>query len=620
MKDQRDSRIWVVDQAGDADPSTHATDQKEAMGIAMGAKACTGAPGTPSTIWRGFRWVGAWRICVSRWPQASAYQKRPGSAGGIPRKTPQLTAPSLKMRSQETGWISDRAGVLRDAAQRGAVTPILRFVNVLNPTVDSHMLWLDGSSPSMSPPASTAAPLRSLEVGDPLQALVPNALGRWYWGTAGAHVTGMLLGMTKDLFRAEVREARKSDWLGATHLPGVRLGWPVSILAAALVLAVVIALFFGGYARKERVPGQLVPAGGLLNVTATASGVITRRLVREGELVHAGQPLMELSPDIDVVDSQAAGAVAERIAVELDRRQDRLREDLDNLEAGRRQQEAALRRQILGLKRQLESIEAELVVRHQQAESSERMLERIRPLWDQRTLSDVQAQQYEDQALNARAALEVATRNRLDIEHGLADAQLQLEELPLTLAARRSDIEGALADIEQTRVRNMAQRAILLKAPGAGVVSGLAIEQGQAVVERQRLLSLVPEGARLQGELWAPTHAIGLVEVGDLVAIRYHAFPHQKFGHQRGRVVEIGGSPLSPDEVRSRSGLDPGQPAFRILVELDRQRIAAGTGEHALRAGMSLDADLIQEYRRLYEWLIAPMGDVLRRTPDGEAP
>lgn len=429
----------------------------------------------------------------------------------------------------------------------------------------------------------------------------------------------MLAGMTKDLFRPEVLEARRSDWLGVVHLPGVRLGWPVSILAVVLVLAVVLALVFAGYARKERVPGQLVPAGGLLNVTATASGVITHRLVREGELVQAGQALIEVSPDIDVVDSQALGAVAERIAIELDRRQDRLREDLQNLEAGRRQQEVALRAQILSLRQQLESIEAELVVRRQQVDASERMLERIRPLWDQRTLSDVQVQQYEDQVLNARAALEVATRNRLDIDSALAEAQLQLDELPRTVATRGSDIEGALAEIEQSRVRNLAQRATLLKAPRAGVVSGLAVEQGQAVVERQRLLSIIPEGAELQAELWAPSHAVGMVGVGDPVAIRYHAFPHQQFGHQRGRVIEIGGSPLSPDEIRGRSGLDSGLPAFRILVALERQQVAVGANGLALRAGMSLDADLIQERRRLYEWLIAPMGEVRTRASDGVA-
>jgi membrane fusion protein len=417
-----------------------------------------------------------------------------------------------------------------------------------------------------------------------------------------------------DLYRREVLDARKSDWLGSVHLSAVRLGWPMAVLATTIVLAVIVALNFGAYARKESVTGRLVPVGGLLDVAATTSGVITHRLVSEGQLVTVGQALVEISPDIDV--AEAGGAVAERIGIELDRRMERLRLDLGNQDLAGRQQQAALQRLIESLQRQLVSIDAEFQLRRQQAKSSARTFERIQPLWDRRALSDVQVQQYEDQALNARASLEIARRSQLEIANALAEAQHQLNELPLTTAARRSDIEGALAEIAQLRARNLAQQATVLKAPMPGVVSGLAVEQGQTVGERQRLLSIIPEDTQLRAELWAPSQAIGKVDVGDEVAIRYHSFPYQTFGHQRGRVIEIAGSPLSPEDVHGRTGIDPGQPAFRILVDLDRQHVPDGTQMQTLRAGMSLDADLIQERRHLYEWLIAP---VRARTIAGRA-
>jgi membrane fusion protein len=409
----------------------------------------------------------------------------------------------------------------------------------------------------------------------------------------------------KNLYRQESLDARKSDSLGSVHLSAVHLGWPMALLATAIVIAIIVALVFGSYARKESVSGRLVPIGGLLDVAATSSGVITNRLVSEGQLVTAGQALIEISPDIDVVE--AGGSVAKRIGNELDRRMERLQLDLGDLDLAGQQQDAALQRLIRSLERQLASIDAEFQLRQQQVESSARMLERIQPLWDRRALSDVQVQQYEDQALNARASLEVARRSRIETENALAEAQHQLDELPLTTAARRSDIEGTLAEVAQSRTRNLAQQATLLKAPAPGVVSGLAVEQGQSVSERQRLLSIIPEHAELQAELWASSHAIGKVEVGDQVAIRYHSFPYQTFGHQRGRVIEIAGSPLSPDDVNGRSGIDPGQPAFRILVDLDRQQVPDEMHMRTLRAGMSLDADLMQERRRLYEWLIAPV-------------
>ncbi|QDH69850.1 HlyD family secretion protein [Marilutibacter alkalisoli] len=116
--------------------------------------------------------------------------------------------------------------------------------------------------------------------------------------------------MTGDLFRREALEARKQDWLGSVHLSTTRLGWAMAILAGTLILAVVLIVAFGGYTRKAPAQGRLVPIGGLPDVAAVAPGVVTRLLVTEGETVAAGQPLVEISPDIDVPNQAGRSANA----------------------------------------------------------------------------------------------------------------------------------------------------------------------------------------------------------------------------------------------------------------------------------------------------------------------
>ena len=421
----------------------------------------------------------------------------------------------------------------------------------------------------------------------------------------------------QDLFRREVYQARKGDWLGSVQLSAVRLGWPMAMLASLIVVTVVVALVFGGHARKVQVSGRLVPVGGVVDVVASASGVVTRRLVSEGEVVIAGQALVEISPDVDLADGGAA--VAERIAAELQQRQARLRQTLEQLDLAESQQTSVLRGRILSLQQQLDSVDVELELRRQQADAAEGMLERIRPLREQRALSDIQVQQYEDQALNTRAMVESARRNRLDTADALDQLRHELDALPRTLMARRSELEGALGEIAQSLARSMAQHAVLLKAPAPGMVSAVAVGEGQPVGERQRLLSILPERATLQAELWAPSRAIGSIAMGSEVTLRFHAFPYQTFGHQLGRIVEIAASPLSAAEVRERTGIDPGASAYRVVVELH----SAGNPQRrplpALRAGMALDADLIQEQRRLYQWLIAPMGGENAGAPSASA-
>lgn len=419
------------------------------------------------------------------------------------------------------------------------------------------------------------------------------------------------VGVGSDLFRREVVEARKQDWLGSVHLSTTRMAWPMAGLACAALLVLTLVLTLGSYTRKERVQGQLHPSTGLHTVAVDASGTLQRRLVAEGERVVKGQPLLEISTDIHV--PQPGGGVAERVSSELERQAGRLRQDLAELATLQAREEALLRERTSSLQRQLASASAELRARQRQAAAARQTLERIAPLRQQRIVSDVQAQQYEDQALNAEAQLELSERGRLDIERQLAEARDELDALPLRTNERRSEIERALAGVSQELARNQAQHTVLVRASGSGTVSGLAVDEGQAVSPGQRLLSIVPEGAVLHAELWVPSRAIGTLRPDGRVAMRLDAFPYQVFGQQYGRIAEIGGSALSPEEVRARSGIDPGGPVFRVMVALDRQHVPARGGNLALRPHMGLEADLLLERRRLYRLMLEPFENIGQR-------
>lgn len=49
---------------------------------------------------------------------------------------------------------------------------------------------------------------------------------------------------------------------------------------------------------------------------------------------------------------------------------------------------------------------------------------------------------------------------------------------------------------------------------------------------------------------------------------------------------------------------------YRVLVALDRQTITAYGKLESLRPGMLLDADILGERRRLYEWVLEPLYSV----------
>jgi len=92
------------------------------------------------------------------------------------------------------------------------------------------------------------------------------------------------------------------------------------------------------------------------------------------------------------------------------------------------------------------------------------------------------------------------------------------------------------------------------------------------------------------------------------VQMRIAAFPYQKFGHQRGRIQQVGRTPLQAGELAALPlAVKPGEPLYRITVELDRQDVLAYGRPQALAAGMQLEADVMLDRRRLIEWLFAPV-------------
>jgi membrane fusion protein len=94
------------------------------------------------------------------------------------------------------------------------------------------------------------------------------------------------------------------------------------------------------------------------------------------------------------------------------------------------------------------------------------------------------------------------------------------------------------------------------------------------------------------------------------VTLRVNAFPYQKFGDIKGVVVSVAQSPTSEINGANFSGpgsTPTGEPVYRISVRLTGQSVMAYGISQKLKTGMTLEADIRQERRRLISWLIDPV-------------
>lgn len=410
--------------------------------------------------------------------------------------------------------------------------------------------------------------------------------------------------LSQGLFRQEVIDARRGEWLGSIIVAAPLSRWLLTTLAMTLATAILLFLFLGHYTRRETVVGQLVPSAGLLNVAAPDAGTITRLNVRDGQRVRKGEVLLRLSSE---QDSAALGDTHALVGRQLDIQRLRLQADLVNQRQLGEQQGDALRSRMALLQGQLTQIAGQLAIQQQQVTSNRQMLAKIKPLAARGFVSAVQIQQQEAAVLNAQAQYKTLLRQQLDARQQVDEAQQQLARLPLDEAGKRNDTERQLAALAQSTAQNEMQRAVVLRAPRDGVVSTVLLKEGQMVVAGQPLLSILPAGSSLQAQLLVPSRAIGFIEPGSRVVLRYQAFPYQKFGQQYGRVSDISRSALGVAEVNALIGQQAREPLYRIEVKLDSQQVMAYGRPEAVKPGMALEADVLMERRRLIEWVFEPL-------------
>jgi membrane fusion protein len=417
--------------------------------------------------------------------------------------------------------------------------------------------------------------------------------------------------MSLPLFRTEVLQAQRQRWLGDVVLqqPPLLRALAAGALIALLLLAVLLAA--GSYTRRTRVPGQLVPDQGITTVAAPQASVVVRLPVAEGDGVRRQQALLLLqAPHATRADGDSAASLERNIAL----RRQRVAEGYAAQQRQLASQARGLARQRGLLAAERVQLDAELLARQRQQAIAEQQLARQALLRQRQFISELQYLQQQSQALELQAAVHALGRQRRASQR-LAD---QIEQQQAEIPDRRRQLDAAqareLATLGEESRSARARGEALVQAPVAGTVGSLLVSVGQPVQAGQPLLSLVPAGSQLQAHLRVPSAAVGFIAPGDAVLLRYSAFPYQRFGHQRGRVLRISRTALASADTAAA------EPYYRVVVALERQAIRVNGRDQPLRPGLALEADILGERRRLWQWAFDPLQALAARARAGGAP
>lgn len=292
-----------------------------------------------------------------------------------------------------------------------------------------------------------------------------------------------------------------------------------------------------------------------VKISPDISGQITELYVEEGDSVKKGQLLARIDADMyDLQRKQAASQVMQSEA------------NAANIEAG-------------------------LPALQLQVEQAKDNLERNRQLYQQKAISKVELEQFENAFKQA--------------ESGLAAAKANLRSLKAGVQATQTNLSRAYKDLSRTNIA----------APMNGVVSSLNVKKGESVAGNSfnvgTEMMTVAELAEMEVRVEVVENDIVKVKIGDSAVIEIDAYSSRKF---RGVVTKIASSVKSG--VASLGSNNTDVTNYEVKIRIDKTSYAdlIAPGGMVFRPGMNANASI--KTKRKADVVAAPVAAVTTRLHD----
>jgi len=403
------------------------------------------------------------------------------------------------------------------------------------------------------------------------------------------------------LFRSEVLDAANSLSYG-TVLGGASLRWPV-LLALLPCCALLLWLYFGSYTRTAGISGELVPRDGQIHVTSPQTGEVVALPVSEGAVVYAGSALFELrSARASVAQGDTEPAIAEL----LKSRRSSLSRDLLLQQQLQRQRDASQSSQRDARLAELRQLMDQLHLQRDRVALAQQAVTRYSALESSGYVALLQLQKRQADLLDQQQRLAELERGKSVQEHLLQASEQAWRDQQGQAQREKEAALRELATLEEGLLEATTRSAWVVRAPRAGIVSAIRVTPGQSVAAGMSLATLLPQPMVLEAELLAPSRAAGFLQAGSRVHLRYQAYPYQKFGLQEGLIREVSATALHAE--------GHGEPVYRVRVSLASQALLSDGHWLSLKPGARVEASVLLERRRLYEWLLEPLYALWKRS------
>jgi len=407
------------------------------------------------------------------------------------------------------------------------------------------------------------------------------------------------------LFRSEAI-TQHTDRLSGDVAIAVPVPWQIVgyVIFGSLAVAMLF-LSLSSYSRVETVVGTITPDKGVTTIIPSRSGTITRIDVTEGQAVDAGTMLVSIRSE---ADQQGGATTSVRIEDAIARQDESLALQVAMAERASIAQQGQIAAQQSGLLSEISQLQQQIVLQESLVSSAKRDYNKAKTIADRGFISLRDLQVREDNLLSRQQQLLQLKQNIGSRRSALAETERSAAQIAAQASSQAALISANRAQVAQQAASTQGSRSFAMRAPVDGRVTALTARTGQSITPQNSLMSIVPKDAKLRAELSIPTAAIGFIQKGQDVRIAIDAFPYQRFGTIKGKILTVAESSVSRPDPTGRV-----IPIYLVSVELLETSVSGFGKEQPLVSGMTLSARIVTEEQSLLEWLFEPLFAVKRR-------
>lgn len=409
----------------------------------------------------------------------------------------------------------------------------------------------------------------------------------------------------KSLFREDAINNNQVRFCGQILLTRPYSIRVLTILFSLLFISIFLFIIFFSYSRKINVSGTLLPVDGIIRILPSESGIIDEVLVQEDQVIKQGEPLFILK-NLKFLPIQADTEkfLLERKANLIDDHQILLKQYSVKTQSAKQSKN--------NLEEERNLLESQIVTQKERVDIAINLVQKYKNLIDSKSISPVEYDQRKSDLLDQQSILFDLQRKLTSINRDINNLDIELLQLPLQQERDYTTYIQELNSIEKEIAENDAQKFIIISAPKDGTISTIMVSKGQSIEENSLIATILPTDFKLEANLFIPSSSLGFIKLGMPVLLRYQAYPYQKFGQHKGIINEISSNSVQINELKSlgiysQQFNNEKDAYYRVRVKLEKQNVLAYGQHYPLHTGMTLEANIMLENRKIYEWILEPL-------------